>query len=253
MSDDLDVHVYRLNDGTPIVIRPIRPEDRDELVRGFARLGPQSRLQRFMVPKAELTEAMLTYLTEVDGKDHVALVAFTDSPDFKRDVGLGVARFIRLPGEDGVAEAAVTVIDDAQGRGLGKLLLAVLTDEAKKRGIKTFRTEVLASNRAMLRLLEEASAVVREDDGDTVEFCSPAPAAAPAGGLDRRRRTSSPAPGRSKGRAPNAWRCADNRHWKGLGRRGARRVRRRSEYRRRALHRLRHPSAGRASRRLGRG
>lgn len=168
MSDDLDVHVYRLNDGTPIVIRPIRPEDRDELVRGFARLGPQSRLQRFMVPKAELTEAMLTYLTEVDGKDHVALVAFTDSPDFKRDVGLGVARFIRLPGEDGVAEAAVTVIDDAQGRGLGKLLLAVLTDEAKKRGIKTFRTEVLASNRAMLRLLEEASAVVREDDGDTV-------------------------------------------------------------------------------------
>jgi GNAT superfamily N-acetyltransferase len=170
MNDErgLDVEVHRLNDGTPIVIRPIRPEDRDELVRCFARLSPQSRVQRFMVPKAELTEAMLTYLTEVDGKDHVALVAFTDSPDFKRDVGLGVGRFIRLPGEDGVAEAAVTVVDEAQGRGLGKLLLAALTSEAKKRGIKTFRTEVLASNRAMRRILEEASAVVQADDGDTV-------------------------------------------------------------------------------------
>lgn len=170
MSDErgLDVEIHRLNDGTPVVLRPIRPEDREELVRGFARLGPQSRIQRFMVPKARLTEEMLTYLTEVDGRDHVALVAFTDSPDFKRDVGLGVARFIRLPGEDGVAEAAVTVVDDAQGRGLGKLLLAALTNEARKRGIKTFRMEVLASNRTMLRMLEGASAIVRDDDGDTV-------------------------------------------------------------------------------------
>jgi GNAT superfamily N-acetyltransferase len=164
----LDVEVHRLNDGTPVALRPIRPEDREELLRCFARLGPQSRIQRFLVPRAELTEAMVTYLTEVDGQDHVALVAFTDSPDFKHDVGLGVARFIRLPGEDGVAEAAVTVVDDAQGKGLGKLLLAALTNEARKRGIKMFRAEVLVSNRAMRHILEEASAVVRDDDGETV-------------------------------------------------------------------------------------
>jgi GNAT superfamily N-acetyltransferase len=164
----LDAEVKRLNDGTPVIIRPIRADDREELLRCFARLGPRSRYQRFLMPKAELTEATLTYLTEVDGRDHVALVALTDSPDFKRDVGLGVARFIRLPGEDGVAEAAVTVVDDAQGKGLGKLLLAALTREARRRGIKMFRGEVLASNRAMRHILEEASAVVREEGGETV-------------------------------------------------------------------------------------
>ena len=101
---------------------------------------------------------MLRYLTEIDGVDHVAIVAETDSLDLKTERPLGVARFVRLPESPEVAEAAVTVADSCQARGLGKLLLATLAEAALERGITKFRGEVLASNAPMRHLLEVVGA-----------------------------------------------------------------------------------------------
>ena len=157
-----------LGDGTRVEIRPIRPEDRDELARGFARLSPASRYRRFLAQTGALSDETLRYLTEVDGKDHVALVATTPSHDLRRDVGLGVARFIRLPDEPDVAEAAITVADEAQGKGLGKLLLAELCAAARRPGVPALHAEVLASNAPMRHILGEIGAVVRASEGDTV-------------------------------------------------------------------------------------
>src|ERR1700723_1832427 len=98
--------------------------------RQFRRMSPDSRYRRFFSGITELSPVMLDYLTEVDGYDHFALVATVDSLDLKAEEGVAAARFVRLPGEPEVAEAAVTVIDDFQGRGLGRLLLARLVDAA---------------------------------------------------------------------------------------------------------------------------
>ena len=87
--------VRTLRDGTTVTIRPIAPEDRDELRREFEHTSPQTRYLRFLGVVGELTDAMLTYLTCVDQKDHVALVATVTSPDLKNERGVGVARFIR--------------------------------------------------------------------------------------------------------------------------------------------------------------
>jgi GNAT superfamily N-acetyltransferase len=159
-------HVLR--DGTPVTIRFIRPEDRDELVRCFGRLSPVSRYRRFLSARDELSDEALDYLTRVDGVGHVALVAVTDSPDLKTDQGLGIARFVRLRDEPAVAEAAVTVLDDVQGKGLGTLLLRTLADAARERGIEAFRGEVLASNLPMRRMLDEVGAKVIHEDADSV-------------------------------------------------------------------------------------
>ena len=43
---------------------------------------------------AWLTDAMVRYLTETDGIDHVALVATTESLDLKAEIGIGVAQTI---------------------------------------------------------------------------------------------------------------------------------------------------------------
>lgn len=159
---------HTLSDGTRVVLRHIRPDDAAELARDFARLSPESRYRRFFGGMTHLSDAALRYLTEVDGKDHVAIVATCDSPDLKTETGLGVARFIRLHDAPHVAEAAVTVLDDAQRKGLGRLLAATLAVAAHERGIDTFRADVLADNEPMVSLLHEVGArAVATDSGVT--------------------------------------------------------------------------------------
>jgi GNAT superfamily N-acetyltransferase len=156
-----------LADGTAAEVRAIRPEDRSELAREFGRLSPASRYARFLGSKQELGEAELKFLTEVDGFDHVAIVAVRESPDLKSESGLGVARFIRL-GETDVAEAAVTVADAAQNKGLGRVLLQILASLAKERKVRAFRSEVFTENTAMRKLLADAGGSIVEDHGATV-------------------------------------------------------------------------------------
>lgn len=138
-----------LRDGTAVLLRSIRPSDKHELVAGFERLSPLSRYRRFLGPKSRLTESELHYLTEVDWEGHAALVA--EAPD---GAGLGVARFIRSNGEDW-AEAAITVGDAHQGKGIGRVLLERLVVAAVERGIRRFRFDVLGSNAPMLSLIRE--------------------------------------------------------------------------------------------------
>lgn len=150
-----------LRDGTPVLLRPILPEDKAELLDGFRRLSPQSRYRRFLSPVDELTEEQLRDLTEVDYVDHFAWVAFDLSTPGRP--GMGVARYIRVPGEPEVAEAAVTVVDDYQGRGLGTLLLEALGAVALENGISRFRGYALEENRAILEVLEGLGASTEHD------------------------------------------------------------------------------------------
>ncbi len=170
---------HLLRDGTRVTLRLIQPADKDELRRQFGRLSPESRYRRFFHAVTELSDDMLDYLTAVDGDDHFAVVAMVDSLDMKSDEGVGVGRFVRLPGQPDTAEAAVTVVDDFQQRGLGKLLLETLSDAAKERGILKFRGEVLTSNAPMRRLLEDAGATAEEQTDGTTVFDVPLDASSP--------------------------------------------------------------------------
>jgi RimJ/RimL family protein N-acetyltransferase len=150
-----------LRDGTPVLLRPILPEDKAELLDGFRRLSPESRYRRFLSPVDELTEEQLRHLTEIDYVDHFAWVAFDLGAS--GHPGIGVARYVRVPGEPEVAEAAVTVVDDHQGRGLGTLLLEALGAMALENGIARFRGYALEENRAILEVLESLGASAAHD------------------------------------------------------------------------------------------
>jgi GNAT superfamily N-acetyltransferase len=76
----------------------------------------------------KLTEGMVRYLTEIDHHDHEAIIAL----DEQTGEGIGVARYVRDQERPEVAEVAVTVIDDWQGRGLGTLLLEVISARARE-------------------------------------------------------------------------------------------------------------------------
>jgi RimJ/RimL family protein N-acetyltransferase len=152
-----------------VELRPIAPSDRQLLVDGFERLSPESRYRRFFSPVSELSARQLDYLTDVDHHDHEALVAV--DPD---SGGLaGVARYVRT--RPGVAEPAIVVADDWQGRGLGAGLLDALADRAREEGVDCFVAPVLSENRAAIRLFErlaEGGATVRHD-GIEVELTIP--------------------------------------------------------------------------------
>lgn len=156
-------HVLR--DGTKLVLRHIEPGDADELVRGFEQLSAESRFFRFFHGVARLSPEQLKYLTDVDGVDHVAIVAVTED-----EKGVGVARFIRDKADPTVAEAAITVIDAMQGKGVGSLLAAAIARAARERGIERFRGEILAANQRMRELLGAAGARVSDVGGGEARF-----------------------------------------------------------------------------------
>lgn len=142
---------FALRDGTHILVRPILPQDKQRLRQGFARLSARSRYRRFLTARDHLSDQQVRYLTEVDYADHMAWVAL--DPAQPGQPGVGVARYIRLPQEPAVAEAAVTVLDDYQGRGIGTILLRLLAESALKQGIGSFRGYVLAENAPVMELL----------------------------------------------------------------------------------------------------
>ena len=167
---------HRLADGTPVRLRFLRPDDRERLRAGFERLSPTSRYRRFLSPTPRLTASMLRYLTSPDGRDHVAIGAVVRNDDGSEGEGLGVARFVRLPREPAVAEAAVAVIDARQNLGLGHLLLRALVTAARERGIHTFRIYVLPGNRPVEALLAEAGVRVETDgDSEAISYDIPLP------------------------------------------------------------------------------
>jgi RimJ/RimL family protein N-acetyltransferase len=145
---------YRLADGTQVLLRPIRSDDKARLRDAFARLSPEAARLRFLGPKFKLSAAELRYLTEVDGVDHVALLAVrAHDPSFI----VGVGRYVRLADRPDAAEVAVVIGDPWQGQGLGRHMGLALADVARANGIRRFTATMLSDNRAAHALFARIS------------------------------------------------------------------------------------------------
>jgi GNAT superfamily N-acetyltransferase len=163
--------VVVLDDGTRVLIRPIRPGDKRLLQEGIQRLSPQSRYLRFLHYLERLTAAELRYLTEIDYRDHFAWVAISiDQPE---PMGLGVARYIRDKAHPGQAEAAVAVVDEFQGRGLGRLLLTKLADSARENGVEAFIAYLAPESPVVNHLFHNVAAAITSNEDGLVKVIVP--------------------------------------------------------------------------------
>jgi len=147
-----DAETVELRDGSLMLVRPIRPEDKGAIAAGFERLSAESRYRRFFAPLTELGDEELAYLTEVDHHDHEALIAF--ALDSREPVA--VARFIRNA-DPHEAEVAVTVVDHWQGRGAATALLDRLVARAREEGITHFLAAVLSDNRGAIEMFDSVA------------------------------------------------------------------------------------------------
>ena len=156
--------LVRLRDGASVVVRPVRPEDRSLFVAGFERMSEESRYRRFMAHKKRLSERELDFFTRLDHSSHEAIGAL----DAVSGDGAGVARMHRHEDDPSAAEAAVTIVDDWQGRGLGALLLGRLADRARELGVRRFDASLLTGNRAMLALFDRLGCMKAHHEGPDV-------------------------------------------------------------------------------------
>ena len=142
----------RLRDGTPALIWPLDPGDREAVREGFEQLSVDSRYHRFLATVPHLSDAQLDHLVdEVDGVDHVAL-ALVVIDDDHLGVPVGVARMIRYQQEPTAADVAVTVLDEWHGRGVATALLDELMRQ-RPAGITELVTTITADNEASLAML----------------------------------------------------------------------------------------------------
>lgn len=152
----------RLGDGATIVIRPVEPDDAEQLKAGFERLGAVSRYRRFLAPIDHLSPHQLSYLTHVDHTSHEAIAAL----DAVTGDGVGIARYLRDTGDPRLAEVAITVADAWQGRGVGTALLERLSARARAAGVERITARVIVGNAAARRLIARAADILREERAD---------------------------------------------------------------------------------------
>jgi RimJ/RimL family protein N-acetyltransferase len=145
-----------LADGARVVIRPIARGDEDVVREVFDHLGPESRMNRFLVPKHKLSAADLRQLTAVDHRNHEAVAAYSAEDRS----AIGIARFVRDRHEPGSAEVAIEIVDDWQGRGVGLVLLDALVARARRLRVRRFSVLMAPDNRRAARLMRHVPGTV---------------------------------------------------------------------------------------------
>ena len=133
--------------GERLLIRPIRPADAAEHDAFFHRLSPEDIRRRFFAAVRELTPAQLDKFTRLDNDRDIALIAVRE----ETGQTVAVARLAR-EADPLVAEFAVIVQHDLQGRGLATHLLQRLFDWAPQHGVREVVGEILAENAVMIDL-----------------------------------------------------------------------------------------------------
>lgn len=137
-----------------LAIRPLRLGETEVVESVFARLGPLSRALRFGGAKATLSGSELETLADVGERRHavVAFVAGDWAP-------AGIARFVVDTHDRSTAEVAIAVVDEHQGRGIGKALMRALVADARAAGVERLRATIAGENRRSLALLRTVATI----------------------------------------------------------------------------------------------
>jgi acetyltransferase len=139
-----------LQDGTAILVRPLRPDDEPLYAPFFAAVTDNDVRLRFFAPVKEFGHAFLERLIQIDYARAMAFIAI----DVSSGKMLGVVRLHRNANYD-TAEYAILVRSDLKGRGLGWLLMQMIIDYARTEGLQNIEGQVLRENTTMLAMCKE--------------------------------------------------------------------------------------------------
>jgi acetyltransferase len=151
----------RATDGTPLMVRPIRPEDEELMRRFFAHVTPEDLRLRFFAPVKDIGHAFIARLTQLDYARAMALIAI----DQTTGEMLGGVR-LHADANHEHAEYAILVRSDLKGRGLGWLLMQMIIEYARADGLHRIEGQVLRENTTMLAMCAELGFRAAPDPDD---------------------------------------------------------------------------------------
>jgi acetyltransferase len=148
------VHPWRFEDGTAVMVRPIRPEDERRMARFDANISERSVYQRYFHPMAldqRISHERLVRVCFGDYDREIALVAERMDPAAPEPEILAVGQLSKahLVNE---AELAVLIVDEYQRRGLGTELSRRLIEIARAEKLDRVTVEILGENHPMLEV-----------------------------------------------------------------------------------------------------
>lgn len=147
---DRYVKELALRDGTPVVIRPIRPEDEPLIGEFMKGLSGETFSFRFCQQVVEMSHERLVRYCQVDYDRELAFVAVMRGSDGRERI-IGDVRVIKQPDLEN-AEVAILVSDEIQGKGLGRILMEYCLRVSKEVGLKALWMEILKENTRMLHI-----------------------------------------------------------------------------------------------------
>ena len=148
-----------MRDGSWLYLRPVLPGDSERASDSTIEFSSDTLYRRFQTPRTP-NKSLMTYLFEVDYKDHFVWVM----TEGKEGPVVADARFVRDETDPTLAEVAFIVGDDYQGRGVGSFLMAALAVAARGDGVRRFSARVLSDNLAMRKILDRFGAEWHRED-----------------------------------------------------------------------------------------
>jgi len=146
-----------LRAGLKILFRPIKPTDEAMMQELFYSLSEDSIYYRFFSRTPFMPHKKVQRFTTIDYQKEMAIVGVVE--EYGREKIIAVGRY-SLESESNMAEAALLVHDDWQGRGIGTRLLKYLIQIARNREIAGFKAQILADNKAPLHMAHQTGYTV---------------------------------------------------------------------------------------------
>jgi acetyltransferase len=162
------IRSWKLKDGTPVTIRPIRPEDEPLLVKFHETLSEESVYHRYFSQlklDQRIAHERLTRICFNDYDREMALVAEYKNPKAGSLEIIGVGRLSKAHGRN-EAEFALLISDSYQRQGLGTELLTRLIDIARDEKLKRVTAEILADNQGMQHVSRKVGFKITRDTGN---------------------------------------------------------------------------------------
>lgn len=135
--------VWQAADGTPVRLRPLRPDDLEREMRFIEGLSEKTLYLRLHYSSRAVSRQDAVRLLDLDYRDRMAFAALV-GPAADETI-VGVSRYARIDHSDR-AECAIVVTDAWHGRGVGTELMRSLARAARANGIRTLVGGSLAEN-----------------------------------------------------------------------------------------------------------
>ncbi len=164
------VSKWTMKDGTPVTIRPIRPEDEPLMVQFHKTLSEQSGYFRYfhlIKLQSRVGHERLTRICFIDYDREIALVVEYQNPETQTRQILAVGRLSKIHGTN-EAEFAIVVSDRCQCQGIGTELLQRLLQISRDEQQNSITADILVDNYAMQKVCEKLGFRIERTDDPTV-------------------------------------------------------------------------------------